>query len=82
MLTKVHKWGNSQGVRIPKKLLEHSMIKIGDEVDLTAQNGKIILESTQKIHGKYQIRNLADKMPADYQAGEEDWGTPIGLETW
>jgi len=41
MLSKVQKWGNSQGIRIPKKILENSHIKIGEEVDITIQEGRI-----------------------------------------
>ncbi|MDT8397515.1 MAG: AbrB/MazE/SpoVT family DNA-binding domain-containing protein [Pseudomonadales bacterium] len=30
MLAKVQKWGNSQGLRLPKHLLESSDIVVGD----------------------------------------------------
>jgi len=82
MLSKVQKWGNSQGIRIPKNLLENSHIKVGEEVDITVQAGKIIVESTNKIHGRYDIKDLASKMPKKYEPGEENWGAPIGLEVW
>lgn len=82
MLSKVQKWGNSQGIRIPKKLLENSNIKVGEEVDITVQKGKIIVESSKKIHGKYDIRELVNKMPKDYEPKEEDWGPPVGREVW
>ena len=82
MLSKVQKWGNSQGIRIPKNLLENSNIKIGEEVDITVQEGKIIVEPTNKIRGKYHIRDLANKMPKNYQPKEENWGAPMGRETW
>lgn len=82
MLSKVQKWGNSQGIRIPKKLLENSNIKVVEEVDITVQKGKIIVESSKKIHGKYDIRELVSKMPKDYEPKEEDWGPPVGREVW
>ena len=58
MLAKVQKWGNSQGVRIPKILLEESHFSVGDQVDIVAQEGKIIMKPIDKVHGKYDIRAL------------------------
>ncbi len=82
MLSKIQKWGNSQGIRIPKSLLKDSYIKIGDEVNITTIAGKIILEPRRKIHGRYKIQNLIKKMPKNYNAKEEDWGKPVGQEVW
>ena len=82
MLSKVQKWGNSQGIRIPKKLLKNTHIQIGEEVDITAHVGRIIVEPTNKIHGRYDINDLADKMPDDYKPKEENWGIPVGKEVW
>ena len=82
MLSKVQKWGNSQGIRIPKNLLENSHINIGEEVDITVQEGKIIVESTNKIRGRYNIKDLVSKMPKDYEPKEENWGDPMGQEIW
>lgn len=33
--TKLNKWGNSQGVLIPKKLCERAGVQIGDRVEVT-----------------------------------------------
>jgi len=82
MLSRIQKWGNSQGIRIPKNILENSHIVIGEEINIIAQNGKIIVESTNKIHGRYDIKTLASKMPEDYEAEEEDWCKPTGREEW
>ena len=82
LLSKVQKWGNSQGIRIPKNLLENSHIKIGEEVTISANNGKIIVEPTYKIRGKYDIKDLISKMPEDYEVEEENWGIPSGREVW
>lgn len=80
MLTKVQKWGNSQGIRIPKNLLKNTDIKIGEEVDITVHGGKIIIEPTNRIHGRYSISELASKMPKEYNPEEENWGLPVGKE--
>ena len=82
MLSKVQKWGNSQGIRIPKNLLENSNIKVGEEVDITVQEGKIIVASTNRVRGRYDIKDLVRKMPKGYEPKEENWGAPLGREEW
>ena len=82
MLSRIQKWGNSQGIRIPKYLLEHSRIQIGEEVDISVHEGKIIVEPVRTIRGKYDINELAGRMPQEYTADEEDWGAPVGREEW
>jgi antitoxin MazE len=80
MITKVQKWGNSQGVRIPKNLLNNTHIQIGEEVELAIRDGKIIIESTNRIHGRYSIEELAKQMPEGYNPTEESWGDSVGKE--
>jgi antitoxin MazE len=82
MVTKVQKWGNSQGLRFPKSVIEEAGIKIGDEVRITVQEGKIIVEPLQRVRGKYRIEDLVAQIPGDYEAEEVDWGEPIGKEVW
>lgn len=82
MLSRIQKWGNSQGIRIPKYLLEHSRIKIGEEVDISVHEGRIIVEPVSTIRGKYDINELAGRMPQECTLAEEDWGAPVGREEW
>jgi antitoxin MazE len=46
MKTRIVKIGNSQGVRIPKLLLERS--KLAEEVELEAEDNRIIIRSTKQ----------------------------------
>ena len=82
MLTKIRKWGNSQGVRFPLRLLEEANMALGDEVDVSVQAGQIIVSPSQRIRGKYQLEDLVARMPDDYAPAEEDWGAPVGREVW
>jgi len=82
MLTKIQKWGNSQGVRVPLRLLEEVKIAVGDEVDVTVQEGRIVVSSSQRIRGKYRLEDLLAQMPDDYEPAEESWGAPVGREEW
>lgn len=82
MLTKVQKWGNSQGVRVPLRLLEEAKIALGDEVDVTVQEGRLVLSPSPRIRGRYRLEDLVARMPKDYEPVEEDWGGPVGREVW
>ncbi len=82
MLSKVQKWGNSQGLRFTKAILQEAQINVGDEVNVSAQKGWIIVEPVTKVRGRYDLKELVSKMPQEYQAEELDWGEPIGKEVW
>ncbi len=82
MVTKVQRWGNSQGLRFPKALLEDVHIKVGDAVQMSVQGGKIIIEPLEKVRGKYDLKELVSRMPKDYHVEEVEWGSPVGKEEW
>ena len=82
MVTKVQKWGNSQGIRFAKAILEDAQIRVGDEVTVSAQAGRIVIEPLTKVRGRYDLKDLVSKMPRDYQAREVSWGAPVGKEAW
>ena len=49
MLSQVSKWGNSQGIRISKKLLQRASIGLNDKVEIKAkENMLIIIPTTEK----------------------------------
>ena len=80
MLSKIQKWGNSQGLRFTKALLQEARINVGDEVSVSVENGRIIVESATKVRGKYDLKELVAKIPQEYQAEELDRGKPVGKE--
>ena len=82
MLSKVQKWGNSQGLRLTKALLQEVQINVGDEVNVSVQEGRIIIEPVTKVRGKYDLKELVSKMPQEYHVEELDWGEPSGKEVW
>lgn len=82
MLTKIQKWGNSQGLRFPKAVLEDAQIKVGDEVNVSVRDRKIIVEAVNKVRGAYNLKELVSRIPENYRAKEIDWGPPVGKEEW
>lgn len=82
MLAKIQKWGNSQGLRLTKSVLEDAQIGVGDEVDISVKDGSIIVSPAKKIRGRYNLKDLVERIPEGYKPAEVDWGEPMGKEVW
>ena len=82
MLTKVLKWGNSQGLRLTKALLNEAGIHVGDEVNVSVQRGRIVVEALSRVRSRCDLNALLSEMPKEYQPEELDWGPPAGKEVW
>ena len=82
MLAKIQKWGNSQGLRLTKNLLEDAQLDVGDEVDVNVKNGVMIVKPAKRIRGRHNLKDLVACIPQNYETGEVDWGEPVGKEIW
>ncbi len=51
MLTKIQKWGNIQGLRLPKNLLNDVQLGVGDDVDISVKDGVIIVTPAKMVRG-------------------------------
>jgi antitoxin MazE len=83
MTTKIQKWGNSLGVRIPKRLADSLLLEEGAAVDFEKVGTKIIItpaiaKPIQKINHKKLLKGMK---PGAYHK-EIDWGSPVGKEVW
>ncbi len=61
MKARIVKIGNSQGIRIPKIVLEQTKLK--DEVELTVQDREIVISTLQKPRAGWQaaFREMAKR---------------------
>ena len=82
MLTKIKKWGNSQGLRLARHLLADVQIDVGDEVDISVKDGIIIISPIKRKRDRHNIKDLVARIPENYQTDEIDWGEPTGKEAW
>ncbi len=82
MVTRIQKWGNSQGLRLPKQVLEDAHLSLGDDVDITVQDGLIVIAPSRRVRGRQSLEELVSRIPKDYKAEEIDWGKPVGREAW
>lgn len=79
MATQVQKWGNSQGIRLPKQALKIALIKENDKVNITATENQIIIT---KIKSHKPLEERFQGYEGDYKCTEYDWGKPSGKEVW
>lgn len=79
MTTLVSKWGNSLGVRIPKSVAAEVDVHDGDAVDVSVQNGVIVVRPAAT---RYSIDDLARRITPKNRHPETDWGDPAGHEAW
>ena len=77
--TKLSKWGNSLGIRIPKDSIEQAQFEEGMELDILVENNKLILTPRSK---KYSLTELLEGMTEEHLHKEVDWGKPTGQEQW
>jgi len=82
MVTKIQKWGNSQGLRIAREVLEEAHVSVGDEVEVSADDGVILVTPVKRVRGRYDLQDLLAQIPEDYKPEELSWGEPCGKETW
>ena len=80
MVAKIQKWGNSQGLRLPKHILETARMTVGDDVEILADEEEILIKKQAKP--KFDLTEMISRMPGDYKVREESFGKPAGKEEW
>lgn len=76
MQTKVTKWGNSFGVRIPQALAESLGITEDTSVELFADEEVITIKPVRR---KESLRELVAKITPANRHSEADWGPPVSV---
>ena len=80
MITKIRKWGNSLGVRIPKSLATDVRVEDGCSVDLSIENGRLVIVPI--ANDGQTLDELLDQITPQNLHGEFDTGKPVGREVW
>jgi len=80
MQAQVREWGNSQGVRLSKEILQTAGIKVNEVLEVSVSDGVITLVKP------FRHKTLEERA-AEYDGklnldGEYDWGEPVGREVW
>lgn len=89
MYATIQKWGNSQGLRIPKVILDTLGIGENDRVELTSSEDSIIIKKVQTSRHKTLEERLStfygqpvEKIGRIDGDAEIDWGPAEGAEVW
>ncbi len=80
MRTKIQKWGNSLGLRIPKSFAEEAKIKAGSTVDLAVESGELIVRPI--LRHTYSLKELVRGINAENAHREIETGDGAGRENW
>ena len=80
MNTKIQKWGNSLGIRLPKEIANNQDLIAGSVVKVSTEDKKIIIERVNKP--RYTIEALVAGINKDNLHEATDWGEPRGKEIW
>ena len=80
METRITKWGNSLGVRIPKALADETAVSEGSRVEIVARDGELVLRPLRRP--RFTLEELlADVREANLHE-EVNSGAPEGREIW
>jgi antitoxin MazE len=80
MEIRIQKWGNSDGIRIPRNILKSLNIKTNDILNIEEVNKKIIISipekkkvSLEEKFKEYKGKNLSKEFSWDESVGKEIW---------
>lgn len=80
MTSRILKWGNSLGIRIPKAFAEETGVSAGSEVDFTVRDGELVIRPLREK--RYSLAQLLDGVTAANLHAEVETGGPVGAESW
>ena len=80
MVTKIHKWGNSLGPRIPKSFAKETGIKDGSAVDISIEEHRLVIRPLRSK--KYKLSVLLSQVRKDNLHTEILTGDAVGRESW
>ena len=79
-VSKIQKWGNSQGIRIPKKMLETLDLKVNDSISI--EEGENCLKIKKVEEKLSNIEKLFLNYDGKYEKIDLDWDNEVGKEIW
>ena len=77
MRTRVMKWGNSLGVRIPRVYASSLGLRAGTPVEIEVQDDAVVIRRRAQ-----PLAELLAGVTTENMHGEIDWGGPVGREVW
>ena len=78
MHARVQRWGNSLALRIPRPFAIEAGIEANSDVDLTVENGQLVVRPMRKP----SLDDLLSGITDENLHGEVGSGDPVGNEAW
>lgn len=75
--SKITKWGNSQGLILPKSLLSEVKITINDDVVISTSDDTIFIK---KVNRRRSLAEIFEGHKDYYESTEISWGHSVGKE--
>ena len=80
MYVQIKEWGNSQGIRLSKEILNMAGFSESEYIEIEAKEGEIILKKRNK---RLSLEERAAKFGGKLEASQEiDYGQSVGREIW
>jgi antitoxin MazE len=80
MVTKIQKWGNSLGLRIPKSFAVDAGVEEGSEVDISIEGDRLVIRAVRPA--RYELKELVSLIREDNIHEEIPTGRRVGREVW
>ena len=81
MRTKVRRWGNSLGVRLPREVAQAARVRDGSDVELTVRGGSVVVRPVPVPRDqRFDLARLLRKVTRRNLHREADLGVPVGRE--
>jgi antitoxin MazE len=80
VITKIQKWGNSLGLRIPKSFAKEAHVEAGGSVDLTVKEGNLLVRPVRPP--RYRLETLLAEITRENLHDEVHTGKAKGRELW
>ena len=75
----LQKWGNSSGVRLPKRIIKAAKLK-DDQLLTVSLRGQSIVLTPLKSADNFTLKTMLEGVTPNNVHGEIDWGSDVGAE--
>jgi len=80
MVTRILKWGNSLGLRIPKSFAKQAGVEEGSSVDVALERDRLVVRAVKAR--EYRLSHLLSQVCEDNLHDEYSTGDAVGREVW
>lgn len=75
----LQKWGNSTGIRIPKKVMNAAKLSQNQTMSISLQEDSIVL-TPLRDQNEITLDSMLKDVTPEMIGGEFDWGQDVGAE--